>query len=92
MPGRAVVEVGGQRNNPPFDDAIVRSAREKNPTDSKWGIIGRNGGIRTHDPLTPSQVRYRAALHSDLLREQDFHTGMTFLAQAKNPGLDAGCT
>jgi hypothetical protein len=27
-------------------------------------INGRNGGIRTHDPLTPSQVRYRAALHS----------------------------
>ena len=25
---------------------------------------GRSGGIRTHDPLTPSQVRYRAALHS----------------------------
>lgn len=28
---------------------------------------GRSGGIRTHDPLTPSQVRYRAALRSDLL-------------------------
>ncbi len=27
-------------------------------------FIGRNGGIRTHDPLTPSQVRYQAALHS----------------------------
>ena len=27
---------------------------------------GRSGGIRTHDPLTPSQVRYRAALRSDL--------------------------
>src|SRR5690606_11206996 len=26
---------------------------------------GRSGGIRTHDPLTPSQVRYRAALHSE---------------------------
>src|SRR6185503_16828517 len=25
--------------------------------------IGRDGGIRTHDPLTPSQVRYQAALH-----------------------------
>ena len=24
---------------------------------------GRDGGIRTHDPLTPSQVRYQAALH-----------------------------
>jgi hypothetical protein len=28
------------------------------------GLVGRSGGIRTHDPLTPSQVRYRAALHS----------------------------
>ena len=28
--------------------------------------IGRDGGIRTHDPLTPSQVRYQAALHPDL--------------------------
>ena len=25
---------------------------------------GRSGGIRTHDPLTPSQVRYQAALRS----------------------------
>jgi hypothetical protein len=28
--------------------------------------IGRDGGIRTHDPLTPSQVRYQAALHPEL--------------------------
>src|SRR5690606_13329597 len=28
-------------------------------------LNGRSGGIRTHDPLTPSQVRYRAALHSE---------------------------
>jgi hypothetical protein len=27
-------------------------------------LNGRSGGIRTHDPLTPSQVRYQAALHS----------------------------
>ena len=27
---------------------------------------GRSGGIRTHDPYTPSVVRYRAALRSDL--------------------------
>ena len=24
--------------------------------------LRRDGGIRTHDPLTPSQVRYQAAL------------------------------
>jgi hypothetical protein len=29
---------------------------------------GRDGGIRTHDPLTPSQVRYQAALHPVRLR------------------------
>src|ERR1700676_4402289 len=29
-------------------------------------FIGRDGGIRTHGPLTPSQVRYQAALHPDL--------------------------
>ena len=28
-------------------------------------FFGRDGGIRTHDPLTPSQVRYQAALHPD---------------------------
>src|SRR5262245_30354690 len=27
--------------------------------------VGRDDGIRTHDPLTPSQVRYQAALHPD---------------------------
>ena len=28
-------------------------------------LNGRSGGIRTHDPLTPSQVRYQAAPRSD---------------------------
>ena len=27
-------------------------------------VIGRSDGIRTHDPLTPSQVRYQTAPHS----------------------------
>lgn len=35
-----------------------------------WGsdtvCIGRAGGIRTHDPLHPMQVRYQAALHPEL--------------------------
>ena len=30
-----------------------------------WILIGRSGGIWTHDPYTPSIVRYQAALHSD---------------------------
>ena len=29
------------------------------------GKYGRSGGIRTHDPFTPSKVRYQAALRSD---------------------------
>ena len=28
-------------------------------------LLGRDGEIRTHDPLHPMQVRYRAALHPD---------------------------
>ncbi len=28
-------------------------------------IFGRDGGIRTHDPLHPMQVRYQAALRPD---------------------------
>ena len=30
------------------------------------GIFGRSERIRTSDPLLPKQVRYQAALHSDL--------------------------
>ena len=28
--------------------------------------LGRGGGIRTHDPLRPRQVRYQAALRPDI--------------------------
>ena len=28
-------------------------------------ISGRGGGIRTHDPLVPNQMRYQAALRPD---------------------------
>ncbi len=30
-----------------------------------WEGIGRGGGIRTHDPLLPKQMRYQAALRPD---------------------------
>ena len=33
---------------------------------------GRSGGIRTPDPLVPNQMRYQAALHSDLLVTTSF--------------------
>ena len=43
--------------------------------DARWATVatrlvrfGRDGGIRTHDPLTPSQVRYQAALHPDAIQ------------------------
>jgi hypothetical protein len=29
-------------------------------------FLGRDGGIRTRDPLHPMQVRYQAALHPDV--------------------------
>ena len=29
-------------------------------------LLGRDGEIRTHDPLHPMQVRYRAALHPEV--------------------------
>ena len=34
------------------------------PIEFVWIFIGRSGGIRTHDPYTPSIVRYQAALRS----------------------------
>src|SRR5262245_1942518 len=36
------------------------------------GKIGRDDRIRTCDPLTPSQVRYQAALHPDQ-RVREYH-------------------
>jgi hypothetical protein len=42
--------------------------------------IGRDGGIRTHDPLPPRQVRYQTALRPDeddcrLLRAEAKYSG-----------------
>ncbi len=34
--------------------------------DSLISEDGRGGGIRTHDPLLPKQMRYQAALRPDL--------------------------
>jgi hypothetical protein len=33
--------------------------------DPDFRLCGRDGGIRTHDPLTPSQMRYQAALRPE---------------------------
>ncbi len=41
---------------------------KKGPTLEALGlfvVIGRGGGIRTHDPLLPKQMRYQAALRPD---------------------------
>ena len=38
--------------------------------------VGRSGGIRTHDPLHPMQVRYQAALRPEkrfTLKFLEFH-------------------
>ena len=55
-----------------------------------WGrvqeINGRSGGIRTHDPLTPSQVRYRAALRSDLPKRLVSFIVSSPQMQAQNAG------
>ena len=34
--------------------------------DKKGFLVGRDGEIRTHDPLHPMQVRYLAALHPEM--------------------------
>ena len=44
------------------------SPHKKSPTLRVGLFFGRDGEIRTHDPLHPIQVRYRAALHPDFLR------------------------
>ena len=43
-------------------------------------LLGRDGEIRTHEPLHPMQVRYRAALHPDLMFD---------LAETESPGGNA---
>lgn len=40
-------------------------------------MIGRNGEIRTHDPLHPMQVRYQAALRPEFRNFNDFPRKMT---------------
>ncbi len=35
------------------------------PKMGEWKQFGRDGVIRTHDPLHPMQVRYQAALRPD---------------------------
>ena len=37
--------------------------------------LGRGGGIRTHDPLFPKQMRYQAALHPEEVRILQMQAG-----------------
>ena len=47
--------------------AAVEIACTKKPAAAGSLIrIGRDGGIRTHDPLPPRQMRYQAALRPDI--------------------------
>ena len=45
---------------------IPSLANNKNGPQGSVFVIGRGGGIRTHDPLPPRQMRYQAALRPDL--------------------------
>lgn len=50
-------------------------------------LNGRDDWIRTSDPLTPSQVRYRAALRPDPLpKKPELHTVLLFASQAQTRG------
>ena len=46
-------------------DASRDPERSEGP---EWDFLGRGGGIRTHDPLLPKQMRYQAALRPDCSR------------------------
>ena len=43
----------------------MKDTKKKSP---RMGFLkgGRSGGIRTRDPLLPKQMRYQAALRSDM--------------------------
>ena len=43
----------------------IRGALKK-PWLRQGFLVGRDGEIRTHDPLHPMQVRYLAALHPEM--------------------------
>ena len=49
------------------------------------GKIGRSGGIRTHDPFTPSKVRYQAALRSDTHQPNEINAMPFFFKDYYNP-------
>src|SRR5689334_21184644 len=53
-----------KRNGPRIAFATMRASRI-HQIGAGRSKFGRDGGIRTHDPLTPSQVRYQAALHPE---------------------------
>ena len=65
---RALADKGQPRVAQSMHDlyTTATSANEKTRMPKHTGyVIGRNGGIRTRDPLHPMQVRYQAALHSE---------------------------
>ena len=49
-----------------LDKFRLDSPHKKSPTRSVGLFLSRDGEIRTHDPLHPMQVRYRAALHPEV--------------------------
>ena len=62
--GRIVMALGNSARFLPASLAILRALGQLQIACKK--AIGRSGEIRTPDPLLPKQVRYQAALRSDL--------------------------
>ena len=55
-----------------FRFGIVRNAKNRLRITSKTVFSGRGGQIRTDDLLLPKQTRYRATLHPENLRIENY--------------------
>ena len=69
MPQRLQASCGGPPGGPPEHSSRPERKKDLEAFASKslisLLIFGRDGGIRTRDPLHPMQVRYQAALRPD---------------------------
>jgi hypothetical protein len=69
----------------PWSPDLRRDQLPLSKHDSDLRKPSRDGGIRTRDPLTPSQVRYQAALRPGTNRPSAGTTGVHTLAQSGHP-------
>ena len=63
LPGSVHVSDGSQRL---CEQGAHRETARRDAEPFPLANIGRDDWIRTSDPLTPSQVRYQAALHPEI--------------------------